>query len=142
MGEDHILSIDVQNTTVRKMIEACESKFGPITVATKNRCKQIAADIVTKVNKAGGDGKAYKKAKTAAGVKKSNLTSPEDAAWAADVLAPLGLRPGTQELAVRSPASVVEPILLALKTLQPTADLLKSTGLGIIVNLYRQHPQP
>ena len=147
--EDHINTIDIENTTVKKLIQASESKFGPITPATKTRVKQIAAEVVGRIAKYGADGKVAKNQKTStAGPKKpvvqiqSILKSPEDATWAAEMLAPLGIHAGTQEPAVKSPVSVVARVLAGLKSLEPTADLLKTTGLGIIVNNYRSHASP
>ena len=102
--EDHINAIDVENTTVKKLIQASESKFGPITPATKTRVKRIAAEVVGRIAKYGADGKVAKNQKTStAGPKKlvvqmqSILKSPEDATWAAEMLAPLGIHADTQK---------------------------------------------
>jgi len=138
--EEHILKVNVQDVTVRMLLEACHNKFGPCSPTVKNRIKQCAAEIVQKVSKYPA-AKKNKEAKQPVKVT-STLTSNLDAKWAAEVLAPLGLLQGKEQLAATSPASVVLPILEALRTLNPTKDLLKETELGIIVNLYRQSQTP
>lgn len=143
--EDHINAIDVENVTVKMLLKATEAKFGPVSQANRARVKAIAADVIQNNNKVGGGAAKAKKAKAAAGPKKallSMLKSEDDAKWAVEMLAPLGMRAGTQELAATPPASVVGPVLNGLKFLEPTGQMLKSTGLGIIVNCYRSHASP
>jgi len=146
--EEHCRNVNIETCTIQAVLDVLETKFGPLTQRFKNRTKNIIAKIVnnleeerrraSKKKEATDSGGSSKRPRTAA-VGDTDLHTPEDAAWAAEVLAPLGLRPGSNEPVVKPPVAVLALILASLKTLVPTKELLRSTHLGIIVNYYRQH---
>lgn len=135
--EEYSRKVDLEATTVGTLLAALETQFGPLMPSFKGRTKQIVAEVV---NRSVEERKRGAKRPRLAGGSRSSMHSPEDAAWAADLLAPLGLKPGSNEPAMTVPVVVLAPILASLKSLEPSAELLRSTSLGIIVASYRQHP--
>jgi len=145
--EDYSRKVDLEVNTIRALLEALETQFGPVTQTLKNRAKQLAAEIVNNLAEERRRGSRKREASDAGGAAKRprtavGLRTPEDAAWAADMLAPLGLKPGSNELVAKPPVAVLSPILAGLKTLEPSADQLRSSKLGVIVGSYRHHSSP
>jgi len=143
--EDHSRKVNVDNSTLRVLYEALEAQYGPLAESLKTRAKHIAAEAVNSLSEERKSGSKRRDANDAGGPSKRGrvgLCSAEDAAWAAEVLAPLGMTPGSNVLAAKPPVDVMTPIMAGLRHLEPSAELLKSTNLGIIVANYRQHPSP
>eukprot|EP00406_Dinophysis_acuminata_P062842 CAMPEP_0179291004 /NCGR_PEP_ID=MMETSP0797-20121207/42116_1 /TAXON_ID=47934 /ORGANISM="Dinophysis acuminata, Strain DAEP01" /LENGTH=342 /DNA_ID=CAMNT_0021000071 /DNA_START=51 /DNA_END=1076 /DNA_ORIENTATION=- len=148
--EDYCRKVNLETCTIRAVFDALEARYGPLMRSFKNRVKGVLAEVVTSIEeerrrsskKEGGGrggGGASKRPRLSPAAD-PGLTTAEDAAWAAEVLAPLGLRPGGGEPLVKPPPAVLAQVLAALRALAPTTALLKATNLGIIVGHYRQHP--
>jgi hypothetical protein len=143
--EEHSRRVDIETSTIRELLNALEFKFGPLTQATKSRAQRIVSEVVNGLEEARQHGQSKRAGANAAkrprlaAAGHAGLSSPDDAAWAAALLAPLGLRPGSKELMIKAPLVVLAPTLASLKSLQASAELLRSTNLGIIVASYRHH---
>jgi len=133
-----------------EMCKALEAQFGPLRQPLLERAKLLAEDAISLRVKRGS------KRKEAASEREPQQTGkrprPEvlkiermqDAAWAAAVLAPMGLGgEGGGAPVMRVPASVAAPLLEGLRALEAAPcfhDALRGTQVGKVVNGYRNHP--
>jgi len=119
--------------------DALFARFGPLRHATMERARKFALMTKRGAKRKGGPGGRPEEEQW-----KARIEWPEDVAWAAATLAPMGLRP-TGEPLVRVPASAALPILEGLGILASMPDLvrlLRDHGLGKVVSGYRHHPKP
>lgn len=167
--KEFISKADLQTMRVKDLLEALQTKFGHLRRPLLNRAKGMASDEITilqerlskipakkKEDQQGDPGsiailKAIGKSGAGKGVGKKKMgnkevvaiSRPEDVFWAEATLAPLGMRPDSDEPMVRSPAPVAVPILEGLKAFQDIPqfrDLLRTTKIGKVVNAFRHHP--
>merc|ERR1711972_1140670 len=76
--------------------------------------------------------------------RRARIETPEDVAWAAATLAPMGLKATGGEPLVKAPNSVAAPLLAGLQALESMPDfvvLLRETHIGKVVAGYRHHPK-